>query len=167
MAHILKHHPKHRCPGPAGERYEHYSIVYKCPAALEALTDTLTHLAANRVNAATMNASTAASRPRPVIPLMKPNRKIRPIACGKLPRRIVATAIARHITPIIARTPNKFQYAVGRPSGAEELHKCEQALLDGNHDIGILSIDIKAAFSDIQQTPYSQRFSSTTRTWNR
>ena len=61
MAHILKHHPKHRCPGPAGERYEHYSIVYKCPAALEALTDTLTHLAANRVNAATMNASTTAS----------------------------------------------------------------------------------------------------------
>ena len=116
--------------------------------ALEALTDSLTHLACNRVSGATLNAAAAAR----VIPLLKPNSKIRPIACGTILRRIIASAITKHVTPTIATTIRAHQYAIGRPGGAEELHKFTQVSLDRDANAAILSIDVQAAFSDIEQS---------------
>ena len=145
IMHTLEHHPKHRGPGPAGERYEHYAIVYKDPSALDALTNTLTLLASNNVPQDTLNAIASAR----VIPLLKPNGKIRPIACGTILRRIVTSAITKLITPQLATTLNAHQYAIGRTNGAEELHKYIQTRLDHSTDTAVLSIDIQAAFSDI------------------
>ena len=145
---ILRHHPKHRGAGPAGERYEHYAIVYKNPAALTSSTDTLTLLATNQVPEETLNAVASAR----IIPLIKPNGKIRPIACGTVLRRIVAAAVTKHITPMIAKTINPHQYAIGKANGAEELHKYTQARLDQDKNTAILSIDIAAAFSDVHHS---------------
>ena len=143
---IITHHPKHRGPGPAGERYEHYGIVSKNEAALESLTETLTHIACNNIPSTALNAIASAR----LIPLMKPNGKIRPIACGTVMRRIVTAAIARHIAPIISYTIGSHQYAIAKQNGAEELHKLVQTLLDHDRQTGLLSIDVEAAFADIE-----------------
>ena len=47
---------------------------------------------------------------------LKPNGRIRPIACGTILRRVVATATAKHITPSVAASLKPHQYAVGRTS---------------------------------------------------
>ena len=145
ITHILKHHPKHRGAGPAGDRYEHYAIVYKSPIALQTMSDTLTLLATNNVPQSTLDAIASAR----LIPLLKPNNKIRPIACGTILRRVVTAATAKVVTPMIAETIDAHQYAIGRPNGAEELHKYVQARLDQDSDLAILSVDVQAAFSDI------------------
>ena len=56
----------------------------------------------------------------------------------------------------MAATLKPHQYAIGRPSGAEELHKLTQALLDHNHDNAILSIDVAAAFSNMHHSSILQ-----------
>ena len=152
IEHILSHAPKHRGPGPAGERYEHYGIVSANPPALQALTRVLTYLATAKVDPDTLNALSSAR----IIPLLKPNGRIRPIACGTIPRRIIAAAIAKQITPQIAKTIAPHQYAIGRPSGAEELHKLTQALLDQSTDNALLSIDVAAAFSNLHHSAIIQ-----------
>ena len=70
------------------------------------------------------------------------------MACGTVSRRIVATAITGLITPTIARVIHPHQYAIGRPAGAEEMHKLTQILLERQHN-AILSADVKSAFSDL------------------
>ena len=142
---ILGHTPRHRGPGPAGERYEHFGVVSYNTHAHDAMTTVLTLLATNNVDHTTLNAFASAR----IAPLLKPNNKIRPIACGTIPRRIIATAIAKYITPKISTTINDHQFAIGVPSGSEHIHKLTQTLLDLNHDNAILSIDVKAAFSHL------------------
>ena len=45
----LSHPPKHCGAGPAGERYEHYSVIQNGEHAKSALTTTLSHLVTNNI----------------------------------------------------------------------------------------------------------------------
>jgi hypothetical protein len=91
---VLSHVPKRRGAEPAGEIYEHCGVVNANPHTEEALTKTLMQLATNNVHPNTLNALAAAR----IIPLVKPNGKFRPIACGRVLRRIIAAAVAKQVT---------------------------------------------------------------------
>ena len=105
------------------------------------------HLTLNNVTPATLNAYASAR----IIPLKKPNGKIRPIACGTALRRIVTAAVVRVIVPEVSNTLHPYQYAIGRAAGAEELHKLIQVLLDLDNEHALLSIDAQAALSEVDR----------------
>ena len=67
---------KFKGAGPAGERYEHYHTIANDPQAVSSLANNLIHLVLGHTTQDTINALTSAR----VIPLLKPNGKIRPHA---------------------------------------------------------------------------------------
>ena len=91
-----------------------------------------------------------------IIPLLKPNRKIRPIACGTAFRRLVTGAIATAIAPAHNTLTKPFQFATGKPQGCEHLHKLAQITLDIDRQKAILALDVKAAFSEMQRASILQ-----------
>ena len=92
--------PRRRATGPAGDRYEHYALTATSTPACEALASAILLLCTGNAPAPVMNAIASAQ----LIPLLKPNGKIRPIACGTALRRIATTAVAAVLTPMIAPT---------------------------------------------------------------
>ena len=125
IEHILRHPPRRKAPGPAGERYEHYSVVANMAEHCHILAQAITHLALGSAPSEVIQHYASAQ----LIPLLKPNGKIRPIACGTAIRRIATTATAKVLTPYLTPVFEDHQYALGRTAGAEELHKTIQARL--------------------------------------
>ena len=147
IRHILLHTPKHRGAGPAGERYEHFAIAARHEAALDSLTDTIATLVDPSAPPKIRDALASAR----IIPLLKPDGKIRPIACGTIIRRILATAISHTVTREVTSTIKPYQYALTAPRGAEHLHKYIQARIDTDKNTAVLSLDVKAAFADLSR----------------
>lgn len=144
---MLAKTPKRRAAGPAGDRYEHYAVIGNDHAATTFMSKALTSLSLVKAPEAVFRELAGAR----LIRFLKPNGAIRPIACGAILRRIAATSTAKVLTPFVARELCKHQYAIGRPSGSEELHKYAQIRLDAERDTAMISADVSCAFVDLEK----------------
>ena len=108
--------PRERSAVPAGDRYEHYAVVRRNEPARNALANTITRLAKGDCPTAVQDALASAK----LIPLLKPNGNIRPIACGRILRRIATTAVCKVAAPQLSDPLHRYQYAAGRAGGAED-----------------------------------------------
>jgi hypothetical protein len=56
------------------------------------------------------------------------------------------------LTPALAEYLKPYQYAIGRKGGAEEIHKLIQTHLQLHPNMVLVSLDVRAAFSEIETT---------------
>jgi hypothetical protein len=87
-----------------------------------------------------------------VIPLLKPNNAIRPIAIGESFVRIAARLANRAVVPAIANFLSPTQFGIGVPGGTEIVAHLSNLLLrsnSGNPAYGIATLDISNAFNSI------------------
>jgi hypothetical protein len=93
----------------------------------------------------------------PVIPLLKPNGGIRPIAVGEIWRRLTAKIAARHATGVVRPYLSPNQVGVGTPNGGEAIvHSVARLVSDYGNTSGVtlLKIDYENAFNSIDRLPF-------------
>ena len=73
------------------------------------------------------------------------------MACGAVPRRIVARAVSQVRGDAIKEQVTDLQYAVGRKCGIEAMHKSITANAEAAPDLAIVSVDFSSAFTRIRR----------------
>jgi hypothetical protein len=83
-----------------------------------------------------------------LVPFEKETGGTRPIACGTLPRRLIAKSIAHVFGRRVAAALGPTQFAVARPGGAESWHKLVVTHLSASPGSCLLGLDIEGAHAN-------------------
>ncbi|KAK1411384.1 hypothetical protein QVD17_37932 [Tagetes erecta] len=91
----------------------------------------------------------------PLIPLLKQDNGIRPIAVGAIWRRLVSKVAMRKVGKEVAAYLGDFQFGVGVPNGAEAVLHSANRFLSAFHSDGslaMLTVDFSNAFNEVDRT---------------
>ncbi|KAD4981752.1 hypothetical protein E3N88_18423 [Mikania micrantha] len=91
----------------------------------------------------------------PLMPLLKPDNGIRPIAMGMIWRRLVFKQTMRGVGKEMAKYLGDFQFGVGVPSGAEAVLHSTNIFLNEFHmdgSLAMLTVDFSNAFNLVFRT---------------
>jgi len=137
--------PRCSAPGPSDSRFEHWSTLAANSAGLNAAGVVLTRFVLGEAPPAAISANLSAV----LYALPKPDGGVRPIACGSVIRRLAAKGVCRALASELAVACGPLQFAVGRPAGAEKLHKTLTALSELRPEAAFIKLDFKNAYNSL------------------
>ena len=147
------------CPGGSGLRADHLKDLLKIinPIAREKFEIALTDLCNTLLRGEAPNTLGRFIAGAPVIPLLKPDGGIRPIAIGETLRRLVSKAAA---FKVLRERTLDLQYGVGRRNGGEAiLHAVSNVMKKWEEDPGValLKIDFANAFNTVSRKSFFEQ----------
>jgi hypothetical protein len=147
---VLLSFPKGSACGRSGLRFQHLlEMVGALPEFVHPLLNLVNLLLAGQAPACIAPFLASA----PLVPLLKKDGGIRPIAVGEVMRRLVSKIAARRLLPKAAKLLNPLQLGVGTPNGTEGLiHGLNRILASASDpSLVILAVDFKNAFNEVSR----------------
>ena len=145
VRHGIAHSPLRSGPGPSGARFEHWRTLVCDSVALEAVAQVVVLFLFGEVPVDALDAALGAR----LVPLRKPNGKLRPLACGSVIRRLGARAVCAVYRDDLRAACGPHQYAVGRRAGCELVHKSITALVESVPGAVVLAFDATNAYNSM------------------
>ena len=157
MLRALKSFPTGSAPGPSSLRANHIKQAIFCPSpdpankALQSLTGVINLLCAGKVPPDVIPYLCGAL----LLPCLKKNGGLRPIAVGEVLRRLTSKCVTRAVLPEANNILSPLQVGVGLPGGCEAIVHSVVDVLD-DHSIPpdhkhILMVDFSNAFNSVSR----------------
>ena len=134
--------------GPRGWRYEHLRVLISDSFTAENLFRVCSIIAAGLVTEAIKKLLRAAR----LIALPKSSGDVRPIAIGKVFRRITAKTICSQYKDSFSKFFTPLQHGIATDGGADLLVHHVQLLLDSHKDWVVMKTDAKNAFNSVKRS---------------
>jgi hypothetical protein len=141
----IRRFPRRSSPGPNGSRFEHWGVLTADEEACDYAADMVVEFLLGECPAEALKANLGAR----LMGFRKPNGKLRPVAMGSVLRRIAAKAACIVVKDSTSVAVGPHQHGVGRPAGAELMHKSVSALVDEDPARAVLGFDVSNAFGSM------------------
>jgi len=137
--------PKLSGAGPLDSRYEHWEVMREHPYGLIAAGRILARLLLGELPREALAAHLCAR----LVGLPKADGGVRPLACGSVARRLAAKGACLAFGDQLTAACGPSQYAVGRPGGAEKLHKTLTVLAELRPGALFIKLDFRNAYNSL------------------
>ncbi len=141
--------PRCSAPGPSGSRFEHWATLSANSSGLTAAGVVLTRFLLGEAPATAIAANLSAvlyAIPKSAGGGIE-DARYRPIACGSVIRRLAAKGACFALADELRTAVGPLQFAVGRPAGAEKVHKLLTALSETHPEAAFIKLDCKNAYN--------------------
>lgn len=133
-------------PGLSGWTGDMLKEIYPNPTCREGLALLLTDIC----NGALPDAAKEYLLPSHLVPVLKPNKSIRPISMGEIFYRAAASYIVATVKETAASLLDPIQFGVGKGAGCEQaVHRLQHLLTqDAPHCLAGIAVDFRNAFNE-------------------